>query len=93
MSLKVLAEKANEAIEQIDRFIAEQHSSDFIESIKRQIAFIRDNAVTGKNPIAELKEGNTFSFGIMASRELASPRELELGTYISAVLSELMKLD
>ena len=95
MSFKALELTANETIFQIDRFIEEEGEEDngVLESIMNQMIFIRDAALVEKNPFAELEEGRTFTFGILASREFASPRELELQDYIYDVFHELIKFE
>lgn len=50
--------------------------SPVLESIKNQMIFVRDNARAGKNPVDELPSGQSFTFGILSSREFSSPEEL-----------------
>lgn len=42
------------------------------------MVFIRDNVRLGKNPVDELRGGVVFTFGVVSSKELASPEELVL---------------
>ena len=47
--------------------------------------FIRDNANRGKDPAIELGDERKFTYSIIASREFASPAELELKEYLDEV--------
>lgn len=63
----------------------------FMQSILAQLNFIADCAKEGKNPRTSLTEGKTFTYGIIASREFASPEELKLNEYLTAVDLELYR--
>lgn len=60
-----------------------------IQSILAQLNFIANCAKQGKNPRSSLPEGQAFTYGIISSREFASPEELELKKYLTAVDKEL----
>lgn len=89
MDYELLAVNAETAIEEIKLFIAEDGSSDTLESILAQMVFIRDLSKKGKNPITELGPNREFTYGILSSREFASPKELKLKEYINKVDSIL----
>ncbi|HSC68630.1 MAG TPA: immunity protein Tsi6 family protein [Cellvibrio sp.] len=60
-----------------------------IQSILAQLNFIASCAKEGKNPRNSLPDGQAFTYGIISSREFASPEELELKKYLTAVDKEL----
>jgi len=85
MNHTLLSKCANTAIEQIQEFMQEEGTNNTLESIKQQMIFIRDNSQVGKNPIHELGNDREFTYGILSSREFASPKELELKELINNV--------
>lgn len=90
MNLKKLLEKTERAILELEKYSSRFGSTDQIDSIKQQMIFLRENAASGKNPINELGD-KKLTYGIIASREFASPDELELKGYldnVSEVLDE-----
>lgn len=92
MGFNELSKKASDAIDELNIFIDEDGSNNVLESIKQQMIFIRDKADEEKNPLNELGVDKKFTYGILASREFASPRELELQEYIYSVSREMDKL-
>lgn len=78
MDYKLLSDNANVVIKQLDFIINKYGSTQPLESIKQQMIFIRDNALQSKNPINELGKNRYFTYGVLASKELASPEELEI---------------
>ena len=89
MNFIKLKESAIVAIKKIDEFGIKNGESDQLESIKQQMIFIRDNAINGKDPSLELGDDRKFTYAIIASREFASPEELDLKEYIDEVSSLL----
>jgi len=85
MNFAKLEEQASVAINEINQFVAANGGSDQIESIKQQMLFIRDSANNGKDPAIELGDERKFTYSIIASREFASPAELELKEYLNEV--------
>ena len=79
---------ANCAIDKIEELQAELTGA--LDSIKKQMEFIRENAMHERSPVKELKNGVYFTYGILASKELASPRELELKNCIDDILKILI---
>ena len=67
-------------------------SLDVLTSIKNQMEFIRDNASKGVNPSKVLPPNTTFTYAILASRELESPDELMLQRLIDDVTKELLRV-
>ena len=89
-SLYALAECA---IEKIEKLEAEEGLTDALDSIKKQMEFIRENAMCKIDPVKELKSGVYFTYGIFASKELASLRELELKSCIDDISKILIEID
>ncbi len=85
MNYVELAERADTAIQKLQEFIDNNGSTDVLESIKEQMLFIKGKALTKKNPAYELENNQKFTYAILASREFASPQELELKEYINKV--------
>lgn len=85
MGLNELKEAADTAIEKINSFIKENGNSGPLQSILNQMIFVRDNAAKGQHPADVLKEDEKFSYSIIASREFASPDEMELKEFITRV--------
>jgi hypothetical protein len=80
------------ALKAIEKFLNQNVvdiNEPFMQSILAQLNFIADCAKEGKNPRNSLPEGKTFTYGIISSREFASPEELELNEYLTAVDMEL----
>jgi len=85
MNLDDLKITADKAIEKINEFVDKNGSTNPINSIKNQMLFIRNSASEGKHPVSVLDNDEKFTYSIIASRELASPEELELYDYITEV--------
>ncbi|EIK46963.1 hypothetical protein O59_000984 [Cellvibrio sp. BR] len=80
------------ALQAIDKFTNQKiiNTNDpSIQSILAQLNFIASCAKQGKNPRSSLPEGKSFTYGIISSREFASPDELELKKYLIEVDKEL----
>lgn len=80
-----LENAAQVTIQKIDNYVKRNGSSNSLDSIRNQMVFIRDSAKKNKHPVTMLKDDNKFTYSIIASRELASPEELELYDYIVEV--------
>jgi hypothetical protein len=91
MDYQSLSNAATNVIVAIETNPLESVSVDALESIKRQMIFIRDNADNKRNPSDELMPGQKFTYAIIASRELSSPSELKLNNLISEVTRILVK--
>lgn len=91
MDYQSLYTAANDAVVAIDTWPLQYASPDILASIKNQMVFIRDNAAAGRNPSDELAPGTKFTYAILVSRELASPKELVLQDLIDKVTSILIR--
>ena len=91
MDLKTLQMAAENVIDAIDTAPPKHVSTDVLASIKTQMVFIRDKAAAGKNPSTELATGTTFTYAILASRELTSLDEMALQVLIDKVSNILIK--
>ena len=89
MNISRVEESALKAIEKFLNQNVMDINEPFMQSILAQLNFIADCAKEGKNPRKSLSEGKTFTYGILASREFASPEELELNEYLTALDMEL----
>jgi hypothetical protein len=85
MNLNKLADAANVALAKISAFAASNGTTPTLESIRNQMKYIRDAAANGKNPNLELAPGQLFTYAILASREFASPEELEVKAALDSV--------
>lgn len=90
MDYNALCNAATNVIVAIDTQAPQYASANVLTSIKNQMVFIRDNAAAGKNPSKELASGTKFTYGILASRELASPDEVILRDLIGEVTKILI---
>jgi hypothetical protein len=80
------------ALKAIEKFLNQNVvdiNEPFMQSIPDQLKFIADSEKKGKIPRNSLPEGKTFTYGIISSREFASPEELELNEYLTSVGMEL----
>lgn len=89
MNLLKIEQTALQAIDKFNNQNVIDISESSIQSILAQLKFIADCAKQGKNPRNSLPEGQAFTYGIISSREFASPEELELKKYLTAVDKEL----
>lgn len=91
MDYNALCNAAEKVIFAIDTQAPQYTSANVLASIKNQMVFIRDNAASGKNPSKELPPDTTFTYAILASRELASPDEMVLKDLIDEVSRILVR--
>ncbi|GAB2528837.1 immunity protein Tsi6 family protein [Microbulbifer agarilyticus] len=85
MKLPEIEQRASDALQAVLAHEKKYGSTPVLKSIKNQMKFIRDCASAGKNPIRELPEGQTFTFGILSSREFSSPEELQVKEELNRV--------
>lgn len=88
MDYEALSTSAKVALNKLEKYINTVGSTGVLESIKQQLIFIHDKAAEGKNPLFELEE-KKFTYNVLASREFASPEELEIKKtidYVSRIL-------
>lgn len=89
MNLLTVEKVALQAIDKFTNQTVVNMNEPAIQSILAQLNFIASCAKQGKNPRSSLPEGQKFTYGIISSREFASPEELELKKYLTAVDKEL----
>lgn len=89
MNLKKLEILSKDAFKEISNFEKKHGQRAPITSIKNQMKFISESSGNGLNPLKELKNGKTFTFAIISSKELSSPEELALKRKIDLVAKEL----
>lgn len=85
MDYEELYTAANNVIFAIDNNPPEYASKSVLISIKNQMLFIRDHAAVGNDSAKELPLGKAFNYGILSSREFASPEEMILKGLIDEV--------
>lgn len=85
MNYKKLLLHTELALNELTQFINKYGSSQTLESIKKQLIFMKNNANQEKNPLLELNENQTFTYVILASREFSSPEELKVKDSIDEV--------
>lgn len=83
-----LAAEAEKALVMLEALICETPNSNSLQSLKNQMTFILANAKNQQNPLSILS-GRVFTYGIISSRELASPYEMEVKAQIDK-LSQLL---
>lgn len=84
MNYQDLSTAANKVITEIDRNKLRFISENTKESIKNQMIFIKSYADQKIDPRSQLN-GSKFTYGIISSREFASPEELEVKELIDNV--------
>ena len=82
---------AQSAVDELKNYLRVKESFPWVLSALKQLEFIILRARNGIDP-AEKLEGRPFSFGIIASRNLASPDELILQDKLYQVSQLLIKL-
>lgn len=92
MNLNEIHISAERALESLKINATLEHSTNLDEIIE-QITFISKCAKNGKNPRKVLMEGQSFTYSILASREFASPEELELKAKLDKVSRALFPED
>lgn len=78
MHFERLAEAASAAIFEIRNFITQHGSAPALDSIESQMRFIYDSALSNRNPLEMVSKDSSFTYGILSSREFASPDEMEI---------------
>jgi len=86
-----LENAAKDALLELNKLIKNYGTSNILESIQNQLQFIQQKAEEGKSPVDELEDGKKFTFGILASREFASPEELLVQEKIDSLTKILIR--
>lgn len=90
MSLTELAKAASEAKDEIKTFSDKHGHQPWMESVLSQMDFIEEKSLNGMNPVKCLHDDEEFTYGIISSRELASPEEMIVKKKLNRV-SEIMR--
>jgi hypothetical protein len=87
-----LAKSARDAIREVHQLSQKIGHNDWMDSIKSQLEFIEKHAINERNPVKMLSPDQEFTYGIISSRELASPDEMILKEKLNQVTSNLKDL-
>ena len=87
-----LAKSARDAIKEVHQLSQKIGHNDWMNTIESQLEFIEKHAVNEKNPVNMLSSDQEFTYGIISSRELASPDEMILKEKLNQVTSNLRDL-
>lgn len=90
MDLNKLSSAAEAAIDQLNQYAERYGEEGFLKSIRCQMEFIFEHASSGVDPVSKLGD-RTFTYAVMASRELASPEEMVIVdrlNQVTRILSE-----
>lgn len=85
MRLDRISQQATHVINQIDQHCKIFGENKVLDSIKKQMLFIKKACEDGVFPQKRLAEGQTFTYGILSSRELNSPPERAIKDEIDKV--------
>ena len=66
--------------------------NDWMDTIESQLEFIEKHAINEKNPVKMLSPDQEFTYGIISSRQLASPDEMRLKEKLNQVTNNLRDL-
>jgi hypothetical protein len=89
---EVLANSAREAINEMYALSKKVGHSSWMDSIQPQLEFIEGHAANKMNPVKMLAPDQEFTYGIVSSRELASPDEMILKEKLNLVTRNLREL-
>jgi len=89
---EVLANSAREAISEMDALSKKVGYCSWMDSIQPQLEFIESHAANKRNPVKMLAPDQEFTYGIVSSKELASPDEMMLKEKLNLVTRNLREL-
>ncbi len=89
---EILANSAREAINEMDALSKKVGHCSWMDSIQPQLEFIESHAANKRNPVKMLAPDQEFTYGIVSSRELASPDEMILKEKLNLVTRNLREL-
>jgi len=92
MSYENLYLSSKMALKKIDEFEEKNGNWSIFETIRAQIIFINTHAYEKKNPVAYLKENQSFTFGVISSKEFSSPDELNLKKYFDKIFDDIRSI-
>ncbi len=91
MIFKELEEEATKAINMLEEYFKLNQDMKFITTIIIQMEFIQAYAKVHIDPLkAVLEQNKQFTFGILSSKNFASPKELAIKEQLN-IVSELME--
>ena len=93
MDYKKLTESACIALNEFAKQDVTSIDTVTYKSIIEQLKFISYEANSGRNPLLSLPKGKSFTYGIISSRNFASPEELLLKQLLGEVTSLLYPED
>ncbi|MBU2968390.1 hypothetical protein KO527_03345 [Pseudoalteromonas sp. C2R02] len=85
MNFNKLTKTANFAKNKITSSRVLDQKNPIIISIIQQLSFITKHSCQGVDPRTRLRNGQTFTYSVLASRELCSPEELKIKQLLDAV--------
>jgi DNA-binding ferritin-like protein (Dps family) len=87
-----LAKSARDAMKEVHQLSKKIGHNDWMDTIESQLEFIEKHAINEKNPVKMLSPDQEFTYGIISSRQLASPDEIRLKEKLNQVTSNLRDL-
>ncbi|MEE3079997.1 MAG: hypothetical protein VX341_11720 [Bdellovibrionota bacterium] len=91
-TLKNISKLSKDALEYIHLQKDVSLNDPTLISIISQLEFIYKCSTSMKNPFKELPKDVSFTYGIISSRALASPRELKIKEILNQLDTEMNKL-
>ncbi|WP_369983876.1 hypothetical protein [Thalassolituus sp.] len=89
---EILANSAREAINEMYALSKKVGHYSWMDSIKPQLEFIESHAADKRDPLKMLAPDQEFTYGIVSSKELASPDEMMLKDKLNLVTRNLREL-
>ena len=87
-----MASSAREAIKEMNALSKKVGHCSWMDSIQPQLEFIESHAANKRNPVKMLAPDQEFTYGIVSSKELASPDEMMLKGKLNLVTRNLREL-
>jgi DNA-binding ferritin-like protein (Dps family) len=87
-----LAKSARDAMKEVHQLSKKIGHNDWMDTIESQLEFIEKHAINEKNPVKMLSPDQEFTYGIISSRQLASPDEMRLKEKLNQVTNNLRDL-
>ncbi|MFT6539154.1 MAG: DNA-binding ferritin-like protein (Dps family) [Thalassolituus sp.] len=87
-----LAKSTRDAMKEVHQLSKKIGHNDWMDTIESQLEFIEKHAINEKNPVKMLSPDQEFTYGIISSRQLASPDEMRLKEKLNQVTNNLRDL-